>query len=373
MLLRAADVDPVAAFRQHVAHALGRLHQLALLVDDDSGQRLGAHDLALVGLEFARQQLEQGRLAGAIGADDADAVAALDAQSEVADDRALAEALRHSVRFDHRLGPNVVLGDGELGGARAADHRRPLRPHLMQLGEAALVAAAARGDPAFQPSRLQRQLGVELLGGARLFLIGLLHPGLETAEADLRPAQIAAVEPQAALRQPRQEGPVVADDDERAGEAVQPVFQPFDAGEVEMVGRLVEHEHVRLLRHRSDDRGAAPLAAARGCHRPRQVQPDLVGDRRGLMRLRRVRSVQHPVEQGRVIAHVRVLLEQDDAGPGTMVRRPSSVSISPPRHFSSVVLPAPLRPISASRSRGRTCTSRLRNNQPSPCTSPRSS
>ena len=38
--------------------------------------------------------------------------------------------------------------------------------------------------------------------------------------------------------------------------------------------------------------------------------------------------------------------------PGTIVRLPSSVSISPARHLSSVVLPAPLRPISASRSRG---------------------
>ena len=38
--------------------------------------------------------------------------------------------------------------------------------------------------------------------------------------------------------------------------------------------------------------------------------------------------------------------------PGTILRLPSSVSIRPARHFSRVVLPAPLRPISASRSRG---------------------
>ena len=37
--------------------------------------------------------------------------------------------------------------------------------------------------------------------------------------------------------------------------------------------------------------------------------------------------------------------------PGTAVRLPSSGSISPARHLSRVVLPAPLRPISASRSR----------------------
>ena len=224
-------------------------------------------------------------------------------------------ALRHAVGLDHRLRANVVLGDGELRRTRRPDHRRALRPHVVQLGEASLVAAAAGGDPALQPAQLERQLGVELLGGSRLLLVGLFHPGLEPAEADLGAAQMAAVEPQAALRQPRQEGPVVADDDERAGEAVQPVLQPFDAGQVEMVGRLVEQQHVRLLRDRADDRGAAPLAAAGGRDRPRQVEPDLVGDGSRLVRLGRVRPVQHPVEQGRMVAHVRVLLEQHDAAP----------------------------------------------------------
>ena len=47
----------------------------------------------LVGRELAGQQLEQGRLARAVGADHADPVAALDAQREVADDRPLAIAL----------------------------------------------------------------------------------------------------------------------------------------------------------------------------------------------------------------------------------------------------------------------------------------
>ena len=43
---------------------------------------------AVVGRDLAGQQLEQGGLAGAVGADHADPVAALDAQREVADDRA---------------------------------------------------------------------------------------------------------------------------------------------------------------------------------------------------------------------------------------------------------------------------------------------
>ena len=65
----------------------------------------------------------------------------------------------------------------------------PVRAHLVQLGEPALVAAAARSDAALQPVQLELQLGVELLGGARFFLVDLLGPGLEAAEADLGPPQ----------------------------------------------------------------------------------------------------------------------------------------------------------------------------------------
>src|SRR3546814_4750390 len=73
------------------------------LVDDDTVERRSENDLALVGLDFAGQQLEQGRLARAVRADDADAVAALDAEIQPLDDRAVAEALGHALGHDHRL------------------------------------------------------------------------------------------------------------------------------------------------------------------------------------------------------------------------------------------------------------------------------
>ncbi len=80
-----------------------------------------------------------------------------------------------------------------------------------------------------------------------------------------------------------------------------------------MVGRLVEQQQVGLLPQCPCDRRPAPLAAAGGCDRPRQVDPKLVGDRRCIMGFGRVGAVQHPVEQGRIFAHVRILLEQHDA------------------------------------------------------------
>ena len=86
MLLGPAHVDPVAAVGEHVLNPLLWLHQFALLVDHDSGKRFRLCDLAAVGCKLAGEQLEQRRLAGAVGADDTDPVAALNAQREVADD-----------------------------------------------------------------------------------------------------------------------------------------------------------------------------------------------------------------------------------------------------------------------------------------------
>ena len=78
----------------------------------------------------------------------------------------------------------------ELGGALRPEHRRALRAHLPQLGEPALVALAPRGDAALQPVRLDLQLGVELVGGARFLGIDLLLPRLVAAEADVLAAQL---------------------------------------------------------------------------------------------------------------------------------------------------------------------------------------
>ena len=312
MLLRSTDVDPVAAIRQHILHPLVGLHQLALLVDDDSGERFRLRHLAAIGLDFARQQLEQRRLPRAVRPDDSDPVTALDAQGEIANDLPLAIGLGHVLGFDHGFRSYIVLGQRELRSAGGAEHRGALRPHLVQLGKAPLIAAAPSRDTALQPMRLDLELGVELLGSARFLIIDALRPGLETAETDLGPAQLATVEPNAAASQSSEEGPVVADDDESPGVALQPILQPFDRAEVEMVGRLVQQQDVGVLRQSPRDCRTPPFAAAGRRGVARQVDAELVGDRRGLMRLGRVASVQHPIVERPKPIHVWILLEQHD-------------------------------------------------------------
>ena len=54
---------------------------------------------------------------------------------------------------------------------------------------------------------------------------------------------------------------VVADEDDRAGVVGQEALQPLDAGEVEVVGRLVEQQHVRVLEQEAGERDAHHPAA----------------------------------------------------------------------------------------------------------------
>ena len=82
-----------------------------------------------------------------------------------------------------------------------------------------------------------------------------------------------------------------------------------------MVGRLVEQQHVGLLRQRAGDRGAAPLAARGGGGRPVEIDPDLAGDRLDLVRGRRVRPGKREIAQGREVGDRRILLEQHHLGP----------------------------------------------------------
>ena len=54
---------------------------------------------------------------------------------------------------------------------------------------------------------------------------------------------------------------VVGDEDEGTGEREQAVFQHFQGRDVQVVGRLVENEHVGRLEHELGDQDAGLLAA----------------------------------------------------------------------------------------------------------------
>ncbi len=89
-----------------------------------------------VGRERAGQQLDQRRLARAVGADDADPVAAHHPGREILDHRPAAVALADLLRLDHQ---------------RARDSARPARPWSRRPRPGAPRAARAASSPARRP------------------------------------------------------------------------------------------------------------------------------------------------------------------------------------------------------------------------------
>ena len=90
--------------------------------------------------------------------------------------------------------------------------------------------------------------------------------------AALERAEIAAVEPEGAAGDAREERAVVADDEDRAVIVGEVALEPLDRRQVEVVGRLVEQQHVRLADQRAGERGAPGLAAGQVREQPRPVK-----------------------------------------------------------------------------------------------------
>ena len=96
-----------------------------------------------------------------------------------------------------------------------------------------------------------------------------------------------------------EEAPVVRDDEQGAVEAGEEVLEPREAVGVEVVGRLVEQQHLRVLEQRRREQRARLLAAREAVQRPvaRQVldpepAPDLLGAGLGGPGLRRLGALE---------------------------------------------------------------------------------
>src|SRR3546814_786469 len=160
------------------------------------------------------QEFQECRLARTICAHDANAVAALDTEREILDDRPFAECLRYLFGHNDALGFHIIGGHRQLRGAGGAHHGCALRPHFVQLAETTLITLAPGSDTALQPMCFDLQLCVKLVRRARIIGIGFLHPCFEAAESHLIATQAAPIEPQRLPRQLSQKGSPMAHDEE---------------------------------------------------------------------------------------------------------------------------------------------------------------
>ena len=158
---------------------------------------------------------------------------------------------------------------------------RLLRQQLLVGGEAGLRLRLARARRGAHPFELARQRALPRR-------LGLLF-ALEPLPLLLEPRRIVALpgDPGAAIqledpaRHVVEEVAIVRHRDDRPRVLVQVVLEPGDALGVEVVGRLVEQQHVGALEQDPAERHAAPLAARQlgdvgvGGREPERVHRDL--------------------------------------------------------------------------------------------------
>jgi hypothetical protein len=171
--------------------------------------------------------------------------------------------------------------------------------HFGQFAGAALVAGALGGDRAIEPIGLaldgfvQPPQGLGLIGG------DLVGPGVEIGEALVQPPDPAVLQPERALGGALQERPIVADDQRRGSAGPQLGLQRLDGEDVQVIGGLVQQQHVRPFGEGPRQRGAAALAAREPQRRALWVEIEQLQHGLGLVGQGAARC--GVVEQGRAL------------------------------------------------------------------------
>src|SRR5690554_4768934 len=253
-----ADIDLFCAFGDHIEDDLVRVKIVAALIDIAELYGLADLDRALIGLLFADDHPEEGRLTCAVRSDNSDDGAGRHIEAQVLEEEAIAEALRDAFDIDHlgakaRPGRDADLiritllifglGDEIVEGV---DTRLALR----------LASLLRRADPL----ELARDLPLSALIRARLLLETLilrLEPfGIIPLEGD----RFAAIELKDPIDDMIEEIAIVRDEDHAARIILKMALEPSDGFGVEVVRGLIKKEEIGALKEQAAERDAAPLS-----------------------------------------------------------------------------------------------------------------
>src|SRR3546814_111811 len=199
VLALAADLDELQPLGDVFQRVPVLAQRRAVLVEVGHLQLGADADLAGLRLQVAQQQLEQGGLAAAVGADQADAVAAQDGRGKVAHQCTIAERERHVLRLDDLLSRGAGLRGVHAHVADLFAPLRALHAHRLEPAHAAFVAGAAGLDALADPDFLLRQhlvetrvllrLGVEPFFLAAQVVVPVAWPAGHLAAVDLDDAR----------------------------------------------------------------------------------------------------------------------------------------------------------------------------------------
>ena len=254
-----------AGAAERIEHGLvARELALRLCEEGDARRRRGA-EVALQGREVADDRPDERRLPRAVRTDHRDPRAARDPERAGAHDRVVVPD-RQRRRIHDRIACEVggleppAMARTRLGRRDALDARELLR------AAARLLRALARAVAADEFLRAGDLFGLarrRLLRG-RLALRALARVrGVGAAVLD----DALALERQRPRGDAIEEPAVVRYDQERLVSALEEEpFEPFERRDVEMIGRLVEQEKVRVVEEKAREPETRPLATGERAH-----------------------------------------------------------------------------------------------------------
>ena len=231
---------------------------------------------AAVELAAAGQGGDQGRLAGPVRADQADVLAALQPQLRVLEQDAFADLQLRVLHLQHDAPGALRRGEGERERLLVAPVVRAPRPlglepiDLLHLG--LRLARLRRLRPeALDEALHPLDLGLALLDVAagRQLARGLL--GAPGVPGTVEVAAAGGLDLEHAGADRFEEPAIVGDEDDGRVEFLQVALEPLQRLDVQVVGRLVEQEQLRLGGQHSRERGPGQLSAGERAQLPPEL------------------------------------------------------------------------------------------------------
>ncbi len=249
----------VGAARDLLEHGLAAVQGIAALVHIGELDGRANLDGARIRLLLARQHAEQRRLAGAVRPDDADDGAGRDGEAEIVDQQAVAVALADVGELDDFIAQALAGRNEDF--LRFVALLVFLAVQLVEAGQTGLGFGLTALRILAHPLQLLLQgLLACRFGGLFLLQAGflLVQPGAVVA---LPGNAVAAVEFENPLGGIVEEVAVVGHGHHGAREAGQELLEPLDGFRIQVVGRLVEQQHVGARQQQLAQRHAALFAA----------------------------------------------------------------------------------------------------------------
>ena len=266
--------------------------------DAGSGARVGP---CVVAGAQAQQRPQEGGFTRAVAPDQRHAFAAPDLHRHVAEQRAPGQLFGQMFGVEH----HVAAGRGvkqDPGGALGP--RRGLGGALLQALQTGFHAAGAAGQLGHtQPPDLHAGGGLSqagdlpgVLGGAGAgALYFLVQRGAEGGVAAGVDIHLAAPQVGRLVGGGVQKGPVVADDQRRTWVAGHEALQPLDHHDIEVVGGLVEQQHIGVFDDQGGQAQAGALTARQASRQVVLAAPEAEGQRHGVAATAALETAPAPV------------------------------------------------------------------------------